>query len=696
MPEIFIINDIALSLAKSGHAVTVVTSKPNYPNKKFFSNREWLAASSIFEKNNDIKIYRTITFARSDSKPFLLLNYFFFSFFASIFCLYKFKKEEYDLTFTFQPTPVTAAVPGVLLKIFKKIPAIIWIQDIWPQTLAATGLHPNSFIYKFGEILSNFVYKNADTLLLQSKSYLKLINKYGNKSIYLPNYYTNKIIMGRKYYAKLKKSSDKSFDILFTGNIGSAQDFPNVLKAINFLKKYKNIHWHFIGEGRYFLTFKSIISANNLQEIVFLYSMQPQEKVQYYCKHADALLICLADFHAFKFTVPAKLQFYLKMGLPILGMINGESSKIIKKAKCGLVSNAGDYINLARNVLKLRSTPKSKLIEMGLNGKIYSNQFFDDSILKKKLEKTFYQEKSIFPDKLISRNRKPTFLVLLAARNGIDFIEQQISSILNQSYVNIKILISLDLSNDGTEEYVLDLASKYENISAIKNINKNNYASSNFFNLIKYVTKDIFFDYIALADQDDIWDSDKLIRSVSSLKSNKSDGYSSNVLAFWKSGAEKLVKKSYPQKKYDFLFESSGPGCTFTLTRYFFFNLKQFLNSADQELLSEIKYHDWLIYAYARANNYKWFIDPQVTMKYRQHDNNVIGARHGLKSYLYRIKNVLFGDAFKQSEYIQKIIGIKKISTIYSILNFKEFRRNLLDQYLFLIASIFYRFTFKL
>lgn len=179
------------------------------------------------------------------------------------------------------------------------------------------------------------------------------------------------------------------------------------------------------------------------------------------------------------------------------------------------------------------------------------------------------------------------------------------------------------------------------------------------------------------------------------LKSNNSDGYSSNVLAFWKSGVEKLVKKSYPQKKYDFLFESSGPGCTFSLTRYFFFRVKQFLNSADQELLLKIKYHDWLIYAYARANNYKWVIDPQVTMKYRQHGNNVIGARYGLRSYLYRIKNVLSGDAFKQSEYIEEIIGAKKISMIYSILNFKEFRRNLLDQYLFLIAFIFYRFTIK-
>lgn len=107
--------------------------------------------------------------------------------------------------------------------------------------------------------------------------------------------------------------------------------------------------------------------------------------------------------------------------------------------------------------------------------------------------------------------------MLLAAYNGIDFIEQQISSILSQSYVNIKIIISVDLSIDGTEEYALDLLSKYENISVIKNINKNNYASSNFFNMIKSVPKDTFFDYVALADQDDIWDSDKLIRSVCSL-----------------------------------------------------------------------------------------------------------------------------------------------------------------------------------
>ena len=71
------------------------------------------------------------------------------------------------------------------------------------------------------------------------------------------------------------------------------------------------------------------------------------------------------------------------------------------------------------------------------------------------------------------------------------------------------------------------------------------------------------YDYISLADQDDVWLDCKLARACKLLREDEAEGYSSNVLAFWPDGRERLIEKAFPQRRWDFLFEGPGPGCTF-------------------------------------------------------------------------------------------------------------------------------------
>lgn len=224
--------------------------------------------------------------------------------------------------------------------------------------------------------------------------------------------------------------------------------------------------------------------------------------------------------------------------------------------------------------------------------------------------------------------------VLLASYNGAKYIKEQVDSILNQKEVDVTIFISDDLSTDGTIEYLQNIYKSEKKLVYLESNEKFSGAAKNFYRLFKDVDL-LDIDYISLADQDDIWYEDKLIRAIKIIEEKRIDVYSSNVLAFWENGKKVLINKSQPQKKYDFLFGSAGPGCTYIMKKEF---LIDFRNQMLEKyfLLKNIELHDWLLYAFARTNNYKWFIDNIPSMLYRQHSNNEFGANSGFKTFTKR------------------------------------------------------------
>ena len=161
--------------------------------------------------------------------------------------------------------------------------------------------------------------------------------------------------------------------------------------------------------------------------------------------------------------------------------------------------------------------------------------------------------------------KNENLVVLLAAYNGEHYIRQQIQTILKQAYKPSKILISVDQSTDKTLSIIKDYAKEYSEIEIISSGKRFGSSAANFINLL--ISVDLTdVNYICLADQDDLWNEDKLQKAIQKLQKGY-DGYSSNVEAFWEDGRKKVLFKNQPQQLYDHLFESAGPGCTFVYTK---------------------------------------------------------------------------------------------------------------------------------
>ena len=232
--------------------------------------------------------------------------------------------------------------------------------------------------------------------------------------------------------------------------------------------------------------------------------------------------------------------------------------------------------------------------------------------------------------------RTPEFAVLLASFDGILWINEQVTSILQQESVNVTIFASDDASQDGTREWLERRSAIDSRVKLLPKSQRFGGAAKNFFRLIRDVEFS-HFDYVALADQDDIWMPGKLRAAHNLLGLAGTSAYSSNVTAFWSDGRQKITEKACAQRDYDFLFESAGPGCTYVFNANAAGNCKSFL-IANWDKVNAILLHDWFLYAWFRASKLTWCIDKNSYVQYRQHHANQVGVNFGFKAAINRFK----------------------------------------------------------
>ena len=252
-------------------------------------------------------------------------------------------------------------------------------------------------------------------------------------------------------------------------------------------------------------------------------------------------------------------------------------------------------------------------------------------------------------------NPLPSVAVCLAAFNGVRYLPQQMDSILGQAGVAITVFVSVDCSSDGTEDWFQRLQETEHRVVLLPCGEKFGGAAPNFFRLLREVDFSAF-DYVAYADQDDIWLPEKLKRATGQLTETGADGYSSDVVAFWESGRSTYIRKSYPQRQWDYLFESAGPGCTFVFRRNLALELQTALRQ-NREGAQDVGLHDWFTYAFARARNHPWIIDDYASLMYRQHGDNQVGVNAGVSALVWRARKVLDGWGLNQARMIARFIG---------------------------------------
>ena len=384
-PENFRVNDLCLELKNRGNDITVLTGKPNYPSGKFNETYSFFTKNIEFWKG--IKIYRANLIPRGNSSSLrLFLNYLSFSLFAS-FKLFSIN-DNYDKVIAYQLSPGTIGFPAVIAKIKFKSKLYFYIQDLWPESLIEAGGIKSKIILRIINSMMSCFYSNSNKIIVQSEGFIPFLQKKGIPRIKL-NYLPNTVEPFYKPEPIIKEYKDKfpkGFNILFAGNLGIAQDFDTIIDAADILyKKGYQINWIIIGNGRGKLKMIEKIKKLQITSQFYFFGTLPTEEMPFYFACADLLLVSLKKSLIFSLTIPSKVQSYMACGKPIIGNIDGITSKVINDAQAGLCSNSGDFKNLANNVELFYIKSPQELKNYSKNSYFYFQKNFERKIVYDKL-----------------------------------------------------------------------------------------------------------------------------------------------------------------------------------------------------------------------------------------------------------------------------------------------------------------------
>ena len=389
-PENFRVNDLTLELVQRGHDVTVLTGIPNYPGGKVFD--AFRKDRKSFDSFAGARVYRVPMLARGRGSLRLLLNYLSFVIGACCFGSWCLRGQDFDVIFVYEPSPATVGLPAVFFGRLKRVPVVFWALDLWPETLAAIGVVRSPKILSAVGSMVRFIYNRCALVLGQSQGFLGSIAKYctdTSKIRYFPSWAEEVFNQDDLKPAVEVPVQASSFNVLFAGNVGEAQDFPAVLDAAEALKHDTSIRWLVVGDGRMTEWLRNEVLRRGLVHNFLLLGRFEVERMPSFYAHADALLVSLKRDPVFALTIPGKVQSYLMAGIPLLGMLDGEGAAVIRDAKAGLVCPAGEGRELAKRVLELAAMSKEGRQQLGGNGRAYAEKEFSRKLLMDKLEGWF-------------------------------------------------------------------------------------------------------------------------------------------------------------------------------------------------------------------------------------------------------------------------------------------------------------------
>ena len=377
-PEEFRINDLAKELVSRGHDVSVLTGKPNYPKGEYYDGYSFKGVSK--EDYYGAEVIRVPLRKRGDGGAInLVLNYLSYVYFAKKYV--RRNKLVFDAIICYEISPITQAYPALYCKKKYGGKVLLWVQDLWPESVTAAGGVTNKAALSILDKVVKGIYSECDSLLIQSEAFRDSIlskGDFASKMVYVPNWAEDLYLQKQMIdYPAVASMMPEGFKVMFAGNVGAAQDIDSVIMAARETVHVPEIKWVIVGDGRARESAEKRVRDMGLAGTVFFLGRHPVEQMPTFFSFADAMVVSLKDEYIFSLTIPAKTQSYMASGKPILAMLNGEGGRIIEEAGCGLTAPSGDYKQLSENAIRLYLMKKEDRESIGKNGLAYYLKHFD-------------------------------------------------------------------------------------------------------------------------------------------------------------------------------------------------------------------------------------------------------------------------------------------------------------------------------
>lgn len=394
-PEPFNSTEICEGLVERGYDVTVLTGQPNYPEGEIYSGYEDCAVTS--EEHNGVHILRCKLHPRKQNVFHRVWNYYSFSTNAS--ALAKDLDAGFEIVYSYQTSPVMMANPAIVYSRKHDVPLLIHVVDIWPACLTAGGFTDHGPVYRYFKNVSRIIYNSADKIAVTSDMFIDYLrDSVGvdmDDPVVIPQFAEDAFMEFAEHVDSIRDEDfpkDK-INIMFAGNIGTAQSVDTAIKAASYLKD-EPFMFHIVGSGSELEACKDLCEAYKLTNVTF-HGRHPIEEMPAYYNKADAMLATFANKPVLAYTLPRKIQSYMAAGKPVIGTILGAARNVINDAQCGLFCDAEDPIGLARACREFAAFSDEERRLMGMRGRRYYEQHFSRNSFFEKIEIEFDKMKGM-------------------------------------------------------------------------------------------------------------------------------------------------------------------------------------------------------------------------------------------------------------------------------------------------------------
>lgn len=393
-PETFRITEVVQALRDEGCEVLVLTGQPNYPEGVPFKGYSWWSMGA--ERHDGVTIFRVPLYPRGQGSALrLALNYFSFICFAAACGPWLLRQRSVDSILVFAPSPILQAIPAIWLAKLKNASLVTWVQDLWPESLSATGFVRSPRMLSVVSKVVRWIYKKNDLLLVQSQAFVDPVRKMAGTTpvCYHPNP-GDFAFSGPGGAENSPVPLGGGFNVVFTGNLGTVQALETILDAAQLLRDESGVMLHLIGSGSRSDWLRSEISRRNLANIQ-VPGRFPLTAMPSIMSCASVLLVSLVRSPIMGQTVPSKIQAYLAAGKPIIASLDGEGARVIREAGAGVVAPAEDPRRLADAILLLREASTEELERMGRNARAYYEANFEPRLLAQKLKQALLSSQKV-------------------------------------------------------------------------------------------------------------------------------------------------------------------------------------------------------------------------------------------------------------------------------------------------------------
>lgn len=354
----------ARELVRQGFEVEVVTGFPNYPGGKVYPGyRIKLLQREVID---GVQVTRVPLYPNHDQSAIKrVLNY--ASFAASALVYGLFLARRADVMYAYHP-PLTVGIAAGLIRFFRRIPVVYDIQDMWPDTLRATGMLNNPKALGLVAAVCRWVYRRVDRIVVLSPGFKRLLVERGvaaAKVDVIYNWADEAALAAPTGQLPAAFPGPDRFRILFAGNMGKAQALGTVLDAAELLQaRGARVCFVLLGGGVELAPLKEQAVQRRLSNVVFLPAV-PMAEVGTYLHAADALLVHLRKDPLFEITIPSKTQAYMAAGKPLLMAVDGDAADLVRHSGGGVVAESENAAALAQAAEALSETAPEALAAMG-------------------------------------------------------------------------------------------------------------------------------------------------------------------------------------------------------------------------------------------------------------------------------------------------------------------------------------------